>query len=84
MIKKILILSIALIAFFLGACSEDISGTSSIIYTVNSQSCIGCNKCYEVCPFSAISMVDNKAIIDPSKCTGCGKCVEVCPVDAIY
>ena len=44
--------------------------------------CIGCQKCVEVCPYGAIDMVDGKARIN-EKCTGCGACVDECPVEAI-
>lgn len=56
---------------------------SGRLYEVDSKSCIGCNSCVERCPYTAITILENKAIIDPSKCIGCGKCVTACPVDAI-
>jgi Na+-translocating ferredoxin:NAD+ oxidoreductase subunit B len=46
--------------------------------------CIGCSKCFQVCPFEAIVMADNLAYIDYEKCKLCRKCVEVCPTDAIH
>ncbi|MCK5655419.1 MAG: 4Fe-4S binding protein, partial [Candidatus Aureabacteria bacterium] len=46
--------------------------------------CIGCGKCVKECPFDAIKLVDNLAVIDYSKCKVCGKCVSVCPVNVIY
>jgi len=41
--------------------------------------CIGCKRCEQVCPFNAITVKDNLAVIDPGKCTACGICVDVCP-----
>ncbi|WP_105614512.1 4Fe-4S dicluster domain-containing protein [Vallitalea okinawensis] len=53
-------------------------------YTVT-EACRGClaHKCKDVCPFGAISIVGQRAIIDPLKCRECGKCAEVCPFNAI-
>lgn len=45
--------------------------------------CIGCGKCFDVCPFQAIVMSDNLAYIDPDLCKLCRKCVEVCPQNII-
>ncbi len=52
-------------------------------YRVEKETCIGCRKCVKVCPTSAITMVDKKAVIDPALCLSCGKCAEVCPTGAI-
>lgn len=49
-----------------------------------SVACIGCSKCFQVCPYEAITMADNLAYIDYEKCKLCRKCVEVCPTDAIH
>jgi len=47
------------------------------------EECTGCTLCIKVCPFSAISMVEKKAVIDYDKCTICGACQEACKADAI-
>lgn len=49
-----------------------------------SVACIGCSKCFQVCPYEAITMANNLAYIDFEKCKLCRKCVEVCPTDAIH
>ena len=50
---------------------------------VNKQECIGCKKCFEVCPAKAITMVDNKPVIDRKKCIKCFCCQEFCPKGAM-
>lgn len=48
-----------------------------------SSACIGCSKCFKVCPFEAITMNNNLAYIDSDKCKLCRKCVPECPTNAI-
>lgn len=47
--------------------------------------CAGCMACVEICPKSAISVVDSveylDAEIDSSKCISCGLCHQVCQVN---
>ena len=47
--------------------------------------CRGCivHKCKEACPKDAITIVDNKPVIDMDKCIKCGRCAKACPYDAI-
>lgn len=47
--------------------------------------CRGCivHKCKEACPKDAITIVDNKPVIDMNKCIKCGRCAKACPYDAI-
>lgn len=44
--------------------------------------CIGCGICEESCPFGAISVKENCAVVGDT-CTLCGTCVEVCEVEAL-
>ncbi|MBR6098342.1 monomeric [bacterium] len=47
--------------------------------------CQGCvaRPCINTCRFGAISIVNGKSKIDPSKCKNCGMCAQVCPYQAI-
>lgn len=49
---------------------------------VDSDRCVGCGTCQDVCPTGAI-FVDEIAAVDPKLCTGCGRCVERCPRGAL-
>jgi electron transfer flavoprotein alpha subunit/NAD-dependent dihydropyrimidine dehydrogenase PreA subunit len=49
---------------------------------IDEKTCTGCEACVPSCPFGALSMKDNVAVVD-EKCTFCGACVDVCPVSAI-
>jgi len=50
---------------------------------ITSDVCIGCGACVDVCPFDAIQMTDEKAVVIKENCSGCGVCADACAVDAI-
>ncbi len=52
------------------------------LLNINTETCIGCGACVDVCPFAALELVDNLAVVN-DKCTACGACVPVCPVEAL-
>ena len=41
--------------------------------------CIGCGLCAKVCPEHAITMENNKPLINNELCSGCGCCKDKCP-----
>jgi heterodisulfide reductase subunit A len=52
---------------------------------INSDFCSGCRICNSLCPYSAISFLEEKKIseINEMLCKGCGTCVAACPASAI-
>ncbi|TCK92476.1 dissimilatory adenylylsulfate reductase beta subunit [Natranaerovirga hydrolytica] len=52
---------------------------------INKSKCIGCKKCFHICPGNLISEdKDKKAAIDcPKSCWGCTACIKECPTGAI-
>ena len=50
---------------------------------VKKDECIGCGKCGEICPASAISMKNRLPVIDRKRCIRCFCCQEFCPKGAM-
>lgn len=65
---------------FVGCLNEEKAGVAKKACSV---ACIGCSKCFDICPKDAITMNNNLAYIDPAYCTLCRKCVDVCPTNSI-
>ena len=63
------------------ACSNEDKG--GVARKNCSVACIGCSKCFKVCPFDAIVMNNNLAYIDSVKCRLCRKCAPECPTRSI-
>ncbi len=57
--------------------------TSGYTAAVDHDICEGCSICSQFCQFSAIEMVNNKAVIHSEDCFGCGVCVDKCEQNAI-
>jgi heterodisulfide reductase subunit A2 len=56
-----------------------------IVSRVNPVLCSGCQGCIEVCPYGAITMNQEKHIVDINSalCKGCGACAAACPSEAL-
>jgi len=52
------------------------------VVTENCQKCVG-KRCQAACNFDAITMLHDRAYIDPGKCKECSKCSQACPYNAI-
>lgn len=50
---------------------------------VKAKECIGCKKCFDICPAKAITMKNKVPDIDRSKCIRCFCCQEFCPKGAM-
>jgi heterodisulfide reductase subunit A len=53
--------------------------------SVDADKCSGCRICNTMCPFNAISFLEERQVteINPALCQGCGTCVSACPAGAI-
>lgn len=60
---------------------ETISSHSELMFYETK--CIGCGKCFEVCPTKAHRVENEKHIIDRNLCVNCGKCAEICYAEAL-
>jgi formate hydrogenlyase subunit 6/NADH:ubiquinone oxidoreductase subunit I len=57
-----------------------------ILLKVVEESCIGCEKCAEVCPVLALDFDEEREkafVMDETACICCRQCLEVCPAEAV-
>lgn len=57
--------------------------SSGFLAKVDAELCVGCGQCAKYCQFSALSVVDKTAFVNPDKCMGCGVCEGKCPKGAL-
>ncbi len=57
--------------------------SSGYVCQVEQELCIACGECGERCPFEAIRVEPQGALINFSQCMGCGVCIDTCPVGAL-
>lgn len=54
------------------------------IAVVDTNFCVACGCCMNVCPLGAISVQNGiTAVVNPQTCVGCGKCSKECPASII-
>lgn len=65
----------------------DVSGVQDsepMIAEVREELCIGCTRCFKVCPTDAIMGAAQQIhSVFREACTACGKCEEVCPTESV-
>ena len=55
-----------------------------VTLALDTDTCIGCQRCLEVCPHAVFRISNAKAVIqDRDACMECGACAKNCPVGAI-
>ena len=57
-------------------------GTAYRERAVDTQKCVGCSRCVDVCWHEGIELKDGKAM-KTDRCIGCGYCFQVCPTRAL-
>ncbi|HEY3325531.1 MAG TPA: 4Fe-4S binding protein [Planctomycetota bacterium] len=54
------------------------------VITIDTENCVGCNKCVDACPNTVLEMQEEKCVATKADdCVGCNSCVEACDVEAI-
>jgi electron transport complex protein RnfB len=57
--------------------------SSPFICAAEPDTCIGCGVCVQRCQMDALSLVDDKVVLDLDRCIGCGVCVPTCLTDSL-
>jgi heterodisulfide reductase subunit A2 len=65
--------------------SKGVVETEATIAEINEDQCSGCRICNLLCPYGAITFIEDKKVsrINDAICKGCGACVAACPSSAI-
>lgn len=62
----------------------NIAETVPLIAEVQEDLCIGCTRCFKVCPTDAVLGAAKQIhVIFREACTGCNQCVAICPTESI-
>lgn len=64
-------------------CSNPESQLEKIQVLYDQSNCIQCQKCVNICPQKAISIINEHIHIDFNNCIGCLECVNNCPAKAL-
>ena len=63
---------------------SSVKNSAPMLAEVKEEICIGCTRCFKVCPTDAIMGAAQQIhSVFREACTACGKCEEVCPTESI-
>lgn len=77
---------VELLAAKLGVAADmsGVKGSVPMVAEVKEEICIGCTRCFKVCPTDAIMGAAQQIhVVFRDACTACGKCEAVCPTESI-
>lgn len=65
--------------------NNDTLTSSGIVSWVDKDKCAGCRICVNLCPYNAISILEDEGVaeVNPVVCKGCGTCASACPSNAM-
>jgi heterodisulfide reductase subunit A len=65
--------------------AQDAIRAGGVVAQIDAAACSGCQACVGVCPFGAISYLEDKAVceVNQALCKGCGTCAANCPSECI-
>lgn len=65
--------------------SKDSIEIEAVTAVIDEKTCSGCRLCELICPYGAISFVEERQVcqVSDAPCKGCGACVGGCPSDSI-
>lgn len=58
---------------------QPMMASSGYVVKANKELCNACETCIDICPFDALSLVNDSVSVNWGKCMGCGVCVDKCP-----
>ncbi len=56
---------------------------SPFIARHESETCEGCGACVDRCQMDALTVEDDRAVLNSTRCIGCGLCVSTCPTGSL-
>lgn len=63
---------------------SNMEDATPMLATVYEETCIGCTRCFKVCPTDAIIGAPKQIhTVIESACTGCKACIDVCPTECL-